>query len=504
MDEIFSYSLSNGEKGVYLFQEASEIDNKLLKRDIFEKYLSQNSNTSFSKMWHNLKYDNHMPLFFALLHTVSNLFPPVFTPYPGIVLNLITLILLLIIFYKLSYFVFKDKEIALATTSLFSFTEGVLFLEIFIRMYLLQMLCSTALFFAITKLITNDVEKKEKLFYNIIFLSMITILTHYYSILFCFILTAIGSFIIILQKKYLNALKYALAMVSSLLLAYIIYPSMLNVGTKGERGEQFVSTLDKFIENPLEIISNQLPLFTNTFFKNNHIAIFVFLLFLFLVFYSKKILTNKERYIFIFSYLTFFAYGILSSLIMPNMESYQIRYFSPIIPLEIILITYFSIILFRLIKARTFLLHIFLWLIVAVNGYYISIYQNSAFYLRGDRKIEKTAKIVKDAEIWWGLGGGNAHSWMIYNYIDKLRTADKVWTLVDFNHPEFLTLAQKGKNNKKYAYLFMPKAQENIPEGAQEWIRNTTNRQGYYMYTIKNQKKAATAFEASIFLVCPF
>ena len=50
----------------------------------------------------------------------------------------------------------------------------------------------------------------------------------------------------------------------------------------------------------------------------------------------------------------------------------------------------------------------------------------------------------------------------------------------------------------------MPKTQEKLPEGAEEWIRNTTGRQGYYMYTLKSEKTAAMAFEASVFLVCPY
>ena len=66
MDEIFSYGLANSENGVYLYNDASEIDNKLLKGEFFENHLIQQGNSSFSQMWDNLKYDNHMPLFFIL------------------------------------------------------------------------------------------------------------------------------------------------------------------------------------------------------------------------------------------------------------------------------------------------------------------------------------------------------------------------------------------------------------------------------------------------------
>ena len=79
-----------------------------------------------------------------------------------------------------------------------------------------------------------------------------------------------------------------------------------------------------------------------------------------------------------------------------------------------------------------------------------------------------------------------------------------MWTLVDYNHPDFLSLARKDKENKEYAYLFMPKTQEIYPKGAEEWIKNTTGRQGYYVHTLKNEKNAAMTIEASVFLVCPY
>ena len=67
IDELFSYGLANSEDGIYLFHDASEIDNKLLSGSFFNNYLTQSDNFSFYKMWQNLKYDNHMPVYFVYL-----------------------------------------------------------------------------------------------------------------------------------------------------------------------------------------------------------------------------------------------------------------------------------------------------------------------------------------------------------------------------------------------------------------------------------------------------
>ena len=83
-------------------------------------------------------------------------------------------------------------------------------------------------------------------------------------------------------------------------------------------------------------------------------------------------------------------------------------------------------------------------------------------------------------------------------------TANEIWTLVDYDSKEFKNFSDQEIKKKRYAYLLMPKTQEQQPQGAIEWIKKTTGRQSYYLFTMKYDNLAAMVFEASVFLVCPY
>jgi hypothetical protein len=158
----------------------------------------------------------------------------------------------------------------------------------------------------------------------------------------------------------------------------------------------------------------------------------------------------------------------------------------------------------KIFNVRKIAIYYFLWLISFSCAFYEAYNQNNPFYLRSSNLSKRMDNMVVGSDIWWGLGGGNIHSWIIYTYIDKLIKAEKIWTLVDYDNDEFRKFAEQGKRDKKYAYLLMPKTQEQQPQGAIEWIKNTTGRHSYYLFTIKNENTPSLALETSVFLVCPY
>ncbi len=501
IDELFSYGLANNDDGVYLFHDASEIDNKLLTGAFFNNYLTQSEDLSFIKMWQNLKFDNHMPLYFVLLHFACSFSSTVFSPTPAIIINIITLILALYAFYKLLLSIFNDKEIALATTTLFAFIPPVLGLEVFIRMYLLQMLCSIFLL----KTVYDFMFNKSNLIY-ILIASTLTILTHFYSIIFCFFVTVAGFIVLILQKRNYDNFKFCFSMLCSVILAYFIYPEMLGVGLSGERGSQFISILHQYLDNPLSLLKQQLPLFIRPLFGNYCLAITAIVAYLSILYFAnkRKIINSRDKQIILFFTLIFILFALFLTLVMPNMTSFQIRYFATIIPIYVILIVLMLYYLMRIFNFKKIVIYCFLWLISFSYAFYEAYTQDNPFYFRGSNLSRRIENMIVSSDVWWGLGGGNMHSWIIHNYIDRLIHANNIWTLVDYDNEEFKKFAELEKNQKRYAYLLMPKTQEQQPQGAIDWIKETTGRNSYYLFTVKHDNTAAMAFEASVFLVCPY
>ena len=70
VDEIFSFGTANGDNGVFLRYSADEIDDKIFNKNDFRNYLLLQHST-FADMWHNLRLDTHMPIYFVLLRLFS-------------------------------------------------------------------------------------------------------------------------------------------------------------------------------------------------------------------------------------------------------------------------------------------------------------------------------------------------------------------------------------------------------------------------------------------------
>lgn len=505
IDELLSFEQANSENGLKLFKHGSDIDNKLIKSDFFINYLVQSDSFTFAKMWENLKYDTHMPLYFILLFIASSFFTTEFSSTPGILINIFCLIFLLYTFYKLIENIFKNKEIALASTFLFAFTSPVLGLEIFIRMYLLQMLLATLLLKSIYNFIFNKNVSKYSLIY-VVMISSLTILTHFYSILFCFFVTLSGFVILIKQKRHLDNFKFCLCMLLSVLCSYLVYPEMLDIGLHGERGSQFWAIFSNYYENPFPLLKQQITLFIKPLFKNSIIFFCAISFFILIIFKAHKnmFITEHEKQTILFFTIIFFLFGIFLALIMPNMSTFQIRYLAPIVPIYIILIIYTILYIIKNFTSKKMIIYYVLWSIAFFNAFYQACNQINPFYLRSSILTKKLDNMVVGSDIWWGLGGGDQHSWILQNYIDKLMTANEIWTLVDYDSKEFKNFSDQEIKKKRYAYLLMPKTQEQQPQGAIEWIKKTTGRQSYYLFTMKYDNLAAMVFEASVFLVCPY
>lgn len=496
IDELFSFALANGKYGIYLYHLAEEINDKALTGDVFREYLTQGDETSFVTMWHNLSGDNHMPIYFVLLRTLGCFFDPyVFSAIPGIILNVLILIALLLTFYKLAQNIFKgDNKIALLSVGILMFSYAVLSLEIYIRMYLLQMFLSVLLVYGVfCYLDKNKVTVVEAC--CLLLVTVMNILCHYYSIVFCFVVIGAGGLFILCEKDKKKLLLFLSIMFVGFLSAYFIYPEMIEVGVHGERGSQLVALFGEMKEEFFSIFARQIEIISDTIFGNLYTAI-VALSISFWVGVKDK----KSGFLFV----SFWGYAFLIGMIMPLMVGFQIRYFAPIIPVGVILFVQSVVFLAESFKVNRFYIGVFLSLCIVCEAGIALTRKNNTFYFIGTRDSRKMDKLVNNADIWWGLGGRQEHAWIIHIYADRLSNSKNIWILNDFENEEFKKFAEKEKKDGRYAYLLLPKGQETSPKGAIDWVKRTTGRQAYYLFTVKNDKMSAMVLEAAVFLVCPF
>jgi len=504
IDEIFSYGTANGEFGKKFFYRGKEgADNFLLTKDDFISYLVP-LKSSYKSLYSHLSYSVHMPLYFILLHTTSLFFVPNFSLISGVIINVFVLFFMILGMYKILTLIFKDEWISLCGLILFAFFEPVLSMEVYIRMYLLWMMFSIWYIYYMVRILNNKYNHKDLLMASLFcFLQMYT---HFYGLIFGFVATTTACAILLFQKQYKKMLNLGIYMLLAVALIYALFPQIIEIGTQSDRGIEFTNRLKDIAEETQRILQNTMYIIIDTI-QGQYILfgiIFVGLITGYAICFYKRKICKQDQTIILFIIWLFLGYGILCALIQPQMVGVQVRYFTPIVPLSIILIITVLFIWGKIFNLSTYKIACIILTIAAINGIYTATYQENPYYMRADQQQAKFINLIKNKEVWWGLVlGRNQASLEILFGIDKLLNAEKVWFLADGYHPNFIEFATREKEKKKYAYLLLPKSQEQYLEGAIDWVKETTGRKAYYLFTMRNDIYTTT-FSGSVFLVAPY
>lgn len=503
VDEIFSYGMSNSAKGWVLFSSPQDLDNQIINGRDIRNYLIPSEESSFKQTWINTASDNHMPIYSILFRCFSILFEYNDILFPIIIFNTLTFLFLLVGIYLIGKKLYKE-EYVLFFVSFFAFFQPVISLAIYIRMYLLLMAFSVwSLYFIIRYLLYQN--KKDLI--GVFVFSLMTILTHYYGIIFCFFMVGCACLALLFLKRYEKVFCLGIIGFLSIISAYFIFPAMLKVGISGSRGTQFWDFLRSFINNPFLQIKNQIPFFYNAVFGNIYCFLFFVILFVFLYMKTRQkgLLKKEDKLFSIFFISLFLFYGFFIGLVVPVMRPYELRYFAPIIPLVAILIFYMVLWGSKIFKLKEKFLKQSLILLVVLN-IFITIGQinKNPFYMPPIAENKKLNNVIKGADVWWGFGDAASWGWMIYMYMDKFMNADKIFSIADFNNnPNLLEFSEQEIKQNKYAYLFVYSKWEekemNIIENPIEWVKRTTGRTAYFLFKVK-----VMVFETDVYLICPY
>ena len=504
-DDFFTYMMANGEKGTFSPEYDENFYNKAWGGDYFQALVTQRGNSSFSLMWKNLPRDNHMPIYFVLLRGICSFFEPVFSITPAVILNVLALIFLLFGFYALLKRIFKDEEIAVAGTFWFAFSYTVLSLEVYIRMYLLWMVFIVWLInFMIAFL--EDEKNKSLIFVGLF--SVLQILTHFYGFVFEFSL-ALSGFLMLWGSSFKHKIKKIVAFTATVLLsvlsAFLIYPGMLKTIRFGDRGAQTTGILHEWFTHPYQVFLGQFELLKEALYFDWKWLLGVMAISLLLCLIKKSDMEKRYRLIMGFLMLLILLYMAIVMAVMPEILHYSLRYFAVILPFVFILLLFVWLVLGKLFGFHRYLIILSILIVGGVNAINHALYQDSPFYFRGTNEHKKMENMVKASDIWYGLTGGpKGGTWNTFYILDKLATADTFWSLVNFDDKNFIEFSIAEQGRKKYAYLFLGKEAADVKSDVIHWIKKTTNRKAYYLFTIENKFPNTEAFEASVFLVAPY
>ena len=158
----------------------------------FRDYITADSRDNFNylSVYFNVKDDNHPPLHFMALHTVSSVFRGKISPWMGCGINLVLILGICILLMKICReFLFADKEPGIAVCILYACGMAGIATLLLIRMYaMLTFFCMAALYLHMKKKKTGRWKYQNKL---LVLVTVCGFLTQYYFVIFMLFLAGV-------------------------------------------------------------------------------------------------------------------------------------------------------------------------------------------------------------------------------------------------------------------------------------------------------------------------
>lgn len=397
--EIYSYGHANSTAGAFLADALNSdtadkkdgLHHQWLDGKIFHDYLTTNNGERFSyaHIAQNLRESVHPPLFYFLMHTVSSFFPDTFHKVLGLGLNFVILLLLVYWFYKLAQEVFFSEDKAFLATAFFLFTPIVLEMQVYIRMYLLEMALMTGLWWQTLVFFDEEKISYKRLLFVFSF-AFLCFLTHYYALIMIFFLTVTVCLILLAQKKCQKALVFGADILLALAVAFLFFKEAYQVLFFSGRGEESQQAVGEFnLRFLLDVAAFFWLQICRSLAHIENIAAWIVLPVVLVFLVCAKI--NIKGGILL-------CVGVLAGLVIasvaPNMGEYNGRYYGGIlVPLFLVLVMVADNVFYK--KSGKKIIFVF-WLIFSFAQVYL---MNSSAYLQRGSEVYQICDMTKGKEV---------------------------------------------------------------------------------------------------------
>ncbi|SDI61722.1 Uncharacterized membrane protein [Pseudobutyrivibrio sp. 49] len=199
VDEVWTFGLANHVGGI---MPSYEYGKKYYGMEVYDDFLQVKSGGRFNyvNVWANQSDDVHPPLYYVFVHTISSLFPDTFNMWYGITVNLIAMIIIIIMLYKLAKEITSDVAQSIGIILLYSTSVAFFDTIIFIRMYAMFTMFSILLAYLLKHYWGKVLDRRFYVSFSaIIILGM---LTHYYFLIYTFFACAMFALHLIFEKRF--------------------------------------------------------------------------------------------------------------------------------------------------------------------------------------------------------------------------------------------------------------------------------------------------------------
>lgn len=217
----------------------------------FEEYVTTGKGDRFNylSVYFNVKDDNHPPVHFMLLHTISSIFPGKVAPLMGCVINIAALVGCALLLMKLGASLDAweitsnglGKKAGMAAALMYGCSHAGTATVLLIRMYgVLTFLCVLFFYLHMKKWQERSFDKKNGL---LIAVTVLGFLTQYFFLFYCLVLAAVTAVCLFVYGRKKELWIYIRSMVIAAVIGVGIYPFAISDVFASSRGVEALGNL---------------------------------------------------------------------------------------------------------------------------------------------------------------------------------------------------------------------------------------------------------------------
>ncbi|MCM1304042.1 MAG: hypothetical protein NC305_08685 [Lachnospiraceae bacterium] len=218
----------------------------------FQDYITVGPEDAFNylSVYFNVKDDNHPPLHFMLLHTVSSLFQGRISPWMGCAINIAAVLWVMALLYRICRMAAprlglekEGRRLGLMTALFYGLSTGALVTVLLIRMYgVLTLWCVLSFYLILKKWQDASFDRKNG---RLILVTMLGFWTQYYFLFYCLLLAAVASVYLGKSGRRRELFCFVRSMVAAALVGLLAFPFAIGDVFSSGRGVEALGNLSQ-------------------------------------------------------------------------------------------------------------------------------------------------------------------------------------------------------------------------------------------------------------------
>lgn len=218
----------------------------------FSDYITVKSGDAFHylSVYFNVKDDNHPPLHFMALHTVSSLFWGRISPWMGCVINMAAVVWVMILLYRICQLMApildmegEGRRLGLMTALFYGLSTGALATVLLIRMYgMVTLWCVLYFYLILKKWQDASFDRKNG---KLILVTMLGFWTQYFFLFYCLLLAAVVSVCLGRAGRRRELFCFVRSMVTAAVVGVLVFPFAIPDVFSSGRGVEALGNLSR-------------------------------------------------------------------------------------------------------------------------------------------------------------------------------------------------------------------------------------------------------------------